>query len=299
MSDFLLAKTQNCRIASPDEERASDHLPIRTHLCLQLDPENNCNDQSIPTMTPRKMYPRVKWDIAGQVQAYKNSVHTTLDAITSDFAKLEQIKDSAEAESAINHCYSLMCSSIHQACEAISCKSGTPNKKTPRHVPWWTRECTITQDRMRFWRSLWIQSGRNRNTHVFHVYKYTKKLYRNARRDAITNLCTSRFNMLSKLFKSGNSKKFWNFISSNKEKCSNSGNISLNTLANFFKDKFSADKKESQEVVAMRTEVDTKYCAMKDKIQEVAPFTYAGVQRFIKKLNVEDLQGMTVFQLNT
>jgi hypothetical protein len=123
---------------------------------------------------------------------------------------------------------------------------------------------------------------RRRDCEVFYSYKFAKKAYRNARNQAVKNVLNNKFNTLSRLFKSGNTKKFWNCIRQCKDSHDITGDISLNTLRDFFEAKFMANRPQS--VQALEKEVHQRYESMKFVKMSISPFNPSRVTRFIKKL---------------
>ena len=136
-----------------------------------------------------------------------NCSRHALSKLRPEFSKLDSVVNANDAMDMVTKCTNLITDALHESSKNTACDI-KPNNKGPRRVPWWTSECTQARDRTRFWRTLWIQIGRRRDCQVFYIYKYAKKTYRHVRTMAIKNILNNKFNTLSRLFKSGNTKKF-------------------------------------------------------------------------------------------
>ena len=284
---YLLPNVQNCIIIPHNEERMSDHLPVRTTLNLQIDVsiihEQN-GAEEMQNLTYCKSLPRINWEDNKLKHLYSLATANLLPMVGQHLHCLDNIKDANEAQLAVDKGCLEITNALHKASETFSTPKSPCNRKS-KSVPWWTNDCSSARDRMRFWRKLWIQSGQCRVGHTFEVYKWTKKLYRRARHSAVQNLITSKFNTLTKLFKSGNSKKFWNGIRDSKNKFIPSGHVKIDSLRDFFMGKFSENAEDHPEYVRhAKSEVQQRYNSMKNCISPISPFTPKRVIGLIKKL---------------
>jgi hypothetical protein len=91
--------------------------------------------------------------------------------------------------------------------------------------------------------------------------------------------------MLTRLFRQGNSKKFWNKIRNMKDIHSNAGDISINTLRNHFSAKFQEHPCNwSETIKMMNSEVSRQYASQKDRHLPCAPFGPLKMMRLIDRL---------------
>ena len=280
----FLESILSCTILPEDDERASDHLPLRTCIDVTLSLNVTQGTGKPETASRAKIFPRLNWDCADQVFAYQTSISHSLNAIQDQFAELEHLQNASQAQRAVDRCYALLTKAIHDACDSINPRRKT-NTPGPRRVPWWSEDCTQARNRMRFWRSIWLQTGQDRTCHAFSVYKFAKKVYRKVRRDSVTRLCTNKFNTLTKLFQHGNKKKFWNGIRSYKEKHDVCGEVELSSLQNHFQTKFSGNSTAiSDDIKTMTTAVNSKFADIKECVFPIRPFTAPRITRLIRRL---------------
>ena len=208
ISAYGIRDVHECRIISDEDEWASDHFPIRTRYCLPASSTIRTELQSDDTPVPR--YPRIEWDNPHVKQMYSSAINKTLCEKQFFKAKLDEVESAPDAQKFVDDQCEHLVQTMHNACDVIQTSNNDKKRSKPRKVPWWSNNCTIARDRTRFWRHLWLKSDKNRNCHVYNVYKHTKNLYRIARRNAVNNFHQSNFKLLSNLFKSGNCKQFWN-----------------------------------------------------------------------------------------
>ena len=279
---------KNCKIDNCNWAGISDHLPIRLTYQLHLDACVS-DIQSVKTekiqVCPK--YPKINWDNPKCRQMYvghlKNVISTSMmNDIICNFRNFSKMSNEGH-QNAVNVVCDKLISVIHDAC--INNKSANHNVKAKR-VPWWSHDCTVARDRTRFWRSMWLKCNKDRNCHVFHVYKHVKKLYRSARRNAVKEFQQKSFHNLFNIFKSGNPKKFWNTIRAMKDRrTSNSNNLQIHQLYDFFADKFSASSSHKTQVISeAEDEVTSKFSQIQSKVFNKQPFTPGRIRKFIKKL---------------
>ena len=138
ISKFALDKIKNCQILPHDDSRESDHIPIRTSICLQLDPNvdqvHNVNSQDVILC---KVYPKINWENENERLSYTNCLTHALSKLSPEFSKLDNVIDIDDAKNSVNKCMNLVHDAIHETCKNIA-NGSSPNVKRPRRVPWWT-----------------------------------------------------------------------------------------------------------------------------------------------------------------
>ena len=285
VSNYSDLNVTKCYIVNEDTEWASDHLPIRTQYNISL-PEtlhHSSTDFCEHTSPPR--FARVDWEKVQTSIDYQNYINQDFHDLSDFHSQKDNIDNCDNAQCFVDKYYDVMVKSMHKSCTLINvCNSQSKSKH--RRVPWWSSDCTIARDKVQFWRYLWIKCDRNRHSNVFHTYKFVKKVYRNVRRQALSNFHRSNFNIISSLFKYGNSKKFWKRVL--RSKASNDINfheININSLTDVFEKKFSSSNQPKSEVVKdAEAFVNDKYNDLKDTVYQKCRFSTNVIVKFIKKL---------------
>ena len=284
VSSYSLENVSNCKIVCEDIDWASDHLPIRTQYKIYL---TNSSDHQ-PTGTAQETsaapkFTRIDWENPQNLYDYQKYINEDLYNLCDFYLEKDNITNCETAQCFIDKYYNLIVKTIHKSCTTI--KSNISQNR-PKRVPWWSNDCTIARDKVRFWRFLWIKCDKNRNNYVFRTYKYVKKIYRNVRRQAISMFHRNNFNLLSNLFKHGNSKKFWSRV----RRCKASGDlncndIGINSLKNFFEDKFTLNNQcHNATIDNAEASVRYKYSGLKQNIYQMSRFNSNIIVKFIKKL---------------
>ena len=241
MSQYMANCVSDCKIVF-DDLQTSDHLPIRTNVELEVEIDvhvGSCKSDGSSNDAVR-VCPIVNWDNRDVSKKYSELMEKALKA--ESFHYLDGITKVDEAQVMVDRGCAVLTDAIHRCSQAVS--SRPPKSYSGgrgRQVHWWTSDCTQARDRCRFWRKLWILNNRIRCGYVYQIYKSTKKVYRNVRRSTIKHQLYSKFHVMSKLFKQGNSKKFWNQIRASKDRFVNCGEISLHHLKKHFTEKFQED----------------------------------------------------------
>lgn len=214
-----------------------------------------------------------------------------LGGCTELACSLSNVCDGNIAQSIVNTCCDKLVDAIHRSSSMTVARSSHDQghgKKQLRRTPWWSPLCTVARDRCRFWRCLWLQNNREKNCCIYEIYKFTKKVYRNARREAFRNHQQSNFANLTNLFKYGNSKKFWNAVRAQKNntQCSND-DIDIDSLHKYYAEKFSdCTNIKSDTVVAAEEAVYNNYINTKSVLMSRKMFCINRVCKYIKKLKM-------------
>ena len=286
VSKHVIDNVSECNIAFEDWTEISDHLPIRTKYTVTIGSQTN--DQ--PSSDDCKDYPkyqRINWDIPTQRLDYMKHVNSLFNAeYDRTINALSKCIDTLQTQNCIDSAFDVIVDVIHNASKVV-CGPPSVKRKHGKRVPWWSQDCTVARDRARFWRSLWVKCNRDKLCHVFSVYKYVKKTYRNVRRQALKEYHQNGFKRLFSIFNTNNPKKFWNTVRAMKSRReSSSHHIQTPTLFNYFVEKFSetpVDAKSSS-ILSTEEEVIGYFNNLEHSISSKQPFTGNRVRKFIKKL---------------
>ena len=281
ISSYSLNNVNKCNIICEDIEWASDHLPLRTQYDLLVTDECT-RPQHVLECTNR--YPRMNWDKVDTPREYQKHINEEICDTSDFYRQMRNISDCISAEKFVNSYPDLLTHAMHNSCSTLNEKKA--QKPKCRRVPWWSQDCTIARDKTRFWRKLWLKCDKNRHTQVFNIYKYVKKIYRNVRRKTMLNFHRHNFDIITDLFKHGDSKKFWNRVRRSKTAGNfNNDDINVNSLRDFFIDKFSVNERDLPlNVMKAETFVKNKYCNLKNVVYKSARFSTHNVVKFIRKL---------------
>ena len=283
LSKYASDIVKDCTIVVDEWQDVSDHLPIRFSVSLSVDNYQVDASSASSMCTMVRKYPRVDWDNLQVRERYAQNLNVHLADLTDNVCSPVCNIDGAQEK--VNLWCQKVIDVIHDSCSFSSTQSCTTNIKRKR-VPWWSPQCKIARDRTRFWRSLWCESGKRKDCHIYVVYKFVKKVYRNARRDALRSHHQNQFNNLTKIFKYGNSKKFWNAIRAQKNVQSNE-NISIDVLHKYFVNKFSNSCSiKSETILHAEDSVQRHYDNVKNVNSCSTPFSGSKVRLYIKKLKL-------------
>ena len=285
VSSYSCQNVTKSQIVSNDTEWASDHLPLRTQYRLCVNNFNNCPSINLQEDTEQAVrFPRVNWEKEGVRNEYQQHINQEIGDVKDFNNQLANIADCKGAEKFVNSYLDLLVNTMHNSCKNMNERKTHMPKG--RRVPWWSNDCTIARDKTRFWHKLWIKCDRSRNTQVFYIYKHVKKVYRNVRRKTMYTFHRRNFDVLTDLFKHGDSKKFWNRVRISKARGnSNSSDIDITSLRGFFTEKFSTcNSPKSQSVNHAESFVKDKYCTLKNTVYRSKRFNTSVILKFIKKL---------------
>jgi exonuclease III len=286
ISKYLSDSVLDCKIVDNcNWVDVSDHLPIRTKVQIQVDSSVNPSDTNFKDTTVCPKYPKVNWKNPVLRQHYANYVNDALNSqLNGQLSDLCCLKNVIQIQNSVNVLCDKLTAIMHEACKP-NCNSGK-GRQNGKRVPWWSYNCTVARDRTRFWRSMWLKCNKDRNCHVFYVYKHVKKLYRSARRNALKDFQQRSFQNLFNIFRSGNPQKFWNTVRAMKDRrVCNTKNINLSQFYDFFADKFSNNSGfKSPVIVEAEDDVSGKFSEIQSLTINKQPFTPNRIRKFIKKL---------------
>ncbi len=281
---YVFDNLVNCKIVenTVDHEWSSDHLPIRTEYKLTLEASDSANvDVSHLNNVPKFL--NVKWDDDHIRLNYEHYVVSGLQNVP--WSHINEISPE-DAQGYVDK----QCDTLIQIMLDSSEKS-MPQRESNyqgvhKKVPWWNYDCTVARDRMRFWRNLWWMCDKVRHGVVYNCYKNTKKLYRQIRRQAISNMHQSRYDLITNLFSCKTSKQFWNRVRMSKDKTTQSADkIDIITLANFYKEKFSEQNRQKTDTIKQaELDVMRKYDDIQSQVDTNYVFSTEKVVKYIQKL---------------
>ena len=249
----LIERLSDCKIICHDDIIASDHFPLKTSYNMPVAPQpmNNKHESDLI-----QNFPKMNWENESVRNTYQQKLS---QALSQRQLRCNGVVNRTDAQYSVNKNCKELISLIHNVCAQIS--TANRQRKKGRRLPWWSNSCSIARDRMRFWRGLWTQSGKDRNSSSFKCYKLAKKQYRDARRASITKFNSENNKLLKNLFRHGNSKKFWNKVRQLKRNDnSNCNDIDIQTLKDFFQDRFCENRGFDETPLRLaKTETDNKY----------------------------------------
>ena len=287
VSQHATASIRKCEICSNDVDWHSDHLPLRTNFEISVQTNKGRSPHDTSRSIPK--FRRPKWEKTQVQKTYSESLKSFLSE--SSFPPLVST-NRAEAQSSIDSMYDRLVEAMHNAGSSASDSERPASNNYQRRQPWWSEDCKIARDRTRFWRQLWVINGRDRTTQVFQIYKYNKKIYRNARRNAVRTFHKDNFTKLSNIFNSGNSRSFWNKVRKLKvPKDAVTDEIDTPSLKNFFQDKFKKSVGNNT-VSEYEANVQRIFSMLKDKIYGNSFFNKDSIVKYILKLKKGRAPGM-------
>ena len=135
-----------------------------------------------------------------------------------------------------NNLYMRLCETLHHSVKA--CSSSIFTSKRGRKK-WWTDDCTDARRHNRLFHYIWKSCGRPSDGNVYECYKLTRKEFRRCCRRAVNDRSKQTYKLIEKLYKEKTPAKMWNVIRKTKSSNENTDGISLDTLVDHFKQKFS------------------------------------------------------------
>ncbi len=132
------------------DEWTSDHLHIRTTYCLSLSGLENGGTPFDTETQKTNRYPFVKLDDKAVQVEYEHKIATALENLPN--IDMTAIHNSSEAKRLVNMQCNKLNHIIHNASESVMFEKPDNYRGRHRRVPWWSTECTVARDRMRFWK---------------------------------------------------------------------------------------------------------------------------------------------------
>ena len=211
-----------------------------------------------------------------------------------------QIEDKTQARDYANRLCCDLNSCMHEAVRKCVPSKDTVYSETRSgrsKKSWWSSECRTARNRNRLYFYLWKCAGRASSGQTYECYKYARKVYKRTCRYSFKSQEQKRFSMLDNLCSRKQSKLLWNKIRQTKktDKSQDFSHIEINSLENYFSEKFCKPTSETELTVHASKKVTDKYNSIKNKIQEVHVSEYF-VRSAINKLNngcASGLDGIT------
>ena len=278
INEYLCDMILDCKIISQHEDNLSDHLPLSTMLALSV---SIPIDQSCPKKyESSKIFPKPNWQDLSFQEKYKvkvcsaiNSVPLTdIDSISSD-----------QALDYVNDLYNTLCDKMHTSVkQCIDIKHG--KRPIRKRNSWWNQECTVTRNSNRLFHYIWKSCGRPSSGTVYDTYKSARKAYRQCCRRAVKNLSETKYKLLNNLRSSGTG-KIWNAIRKLKNKRTSQDGISLDTLEDHFRQKFSNNTPNTVYISHSKRKVLEKHNELRDtKSFHLVTVPVYLIRRYINKL---------------
>ena len=237
--NFVVVKDDGCS--------NSDHLPVRCELLLDIGQSapsvdgSTDGDMTQSTHMKQSTYVKPKWTDPLFVATYTHNLRQELSKIPP----LEPHRvDRANAQCVIDLHTNLINRAMHSATRA-GLSLVTPRGKTKRRVHWWTSDCTMARNRTRLFFHIWKELGRPK-------YGAARKAYNKTTcRSAVNSVVHTNHRKLSRILACKRTGQFWNEVNraniaaNERQEC----NISLDTLEEYFRDKFDVKEDQNSELV--------------------------------------------------
>ena len=181
-------------------------------------------------------FQRTNWDCDKFKTRYRNNLMELLKDVP--IQDVRDIKTVPEAKVYVNDVSQKLAEIMHQSCEKSEMQNPEQNVRKYQNS-WWSEDCTLAKQKNKFWFTIWCKNGRPREGHVYACYKKAKYKYRKICRQAVNKSSRHKYNLISHLRSASNKKQFWNRINKLRKAPQYKSGITLNTLTDHFKNKFS------------------------------------------------------------
>ena len=222
-------------------------------------------------------YIRGNWQIEKFCRAYQEELENQLtDVVMLDVSEVNKLN----AQIKVNNMYNELCDVMHSATRKC-CNQYLTTEKSHRKN-WWNKDCLRARNRNRLFFCIWKSLGRPSQGEAYKCYMESRRAYRRVCRNAVNNKINNKFQLINKLYKQHNSKKLWNVIRRCKKSDTCTDAIDLNTLKDYFSNKFASASPNSfqKEADAEVTAHYERLCATPSSLI----MTNYNVQKFIKLL---------------
>jgi hypothetical protein len=229
-------------------------------------------------------FPRVDWSDSTQCQLFATYVEAT--ATTLPQVDIDSVLDHESARIKIDIMCDTMKTAVHKAAQLVHNHRQSSYRGRHKKKHWWNSDCLYNRDRQRFWFRLWKAAGKPRTGHVYSCYKLAKKSFRKVCRQAVNNGMTQTFQQLDLLRGHRNMNKFWNLV--RRSKCtsgSTTSDIKLDTLHDYFDEKFAYDSNDASDTVRYASkQVNERYEEVKSQVKSDFVITPAMLTTYIDRL---------------
>ena len=277
ISEYAIDYLQKCSTMLPEAGNVSDHLPLTITVDIRtpkLKPEANFPE-------PR-VFPRPAWTDPGFKTSYILEVKKALR--NPPFRNLQSYS-ADEVKQYINQLCDGLCTTLHQ-CVETCLQQQTRNKKC-KSKPWWNTECFKAKQRNSVFYQIWKECGRPTSGLVFDNYKCAKSNYRKVCRLAMNDQIKLSQHTIGTLFHTNKPSQMWNLIRKIKSKPVCNDAISMETLFDFFKNKFSALSTTESEIHRAEQRTNEKYTKLSQNCnitKSGASISLYSIKRYIKML---------------
>ena len=255
----------------------------------------------------RKVFPRAIWSDPNFQIMYGTEVKNALSNVC--FSDVQNLSMDG-VKKYINKLCDDLCSLLHRC--VSKCLEVIPQKRKHNSKSWWNTDCFKAKQRNYLFYHIWIECGRPLSGTVFENYKLAKKQYRKICRLAMNNKTILSQQTIGKLFHANKPAQMWNLIRRAKPKSDCNDAISMDTLCQYFSDKFAAPSFCSEELNDADRKIREKYnklcnnCESRNPNAKTTAISVHKIEKYIKKLNNNcspGLDGITgehlKFALNT
>ena len=273
VSDHLSQHIKQCLIYSDSCDNASDHLAVNIVLQIPMELRRSTDDKSIKS----PQYIRGNWQNEKFCRAYQEELENQLtDVVMLDVSEVNKLN----AQIKVNNMYNELCDVMHSATRKCCNQYRTIEKSHRKN--WWNKDCLRARNQNRLFFYIWKSLGRPSQGEAYKCYMESRRAYRRVCRNAVNNKINNKFQLINKLYKQHNSKKLWNVIRGCKKSDTCTDAIDLNTLKDYFSNKFASASPNSfqKEADAEVTAHYERLCATPSSLI----MTNYNVQKFIKLL---------------
>ena len=280
---YLLNKIVKCSVLHDCEDNVSDHLAISAQLQISVPLQSATENWS-----PAPAFPQGNWDNLQFQCKYSAETTKALDNIpVVDISSISHM----DAKDTINKLCNTLCSTLHKCVQG--CLPNHSPKKKPLGKSWWNHDCTITKQRNRLFHLIWKESGRPVSGLIYECYKATKKNFRRACRLALSAKAKLCYSTIDKLHKAKDSRRMWNVIKHAKSTPLGSDGINLESLSDYYCEKFAAKPHTSPVITASQSLVCEKYKKLTSgTVKPTILLSEQLIRRYIKRLKNNTAPGL-------
>ena len=201
-------------------------------------------------------FPRTHWNNQTFCDLYCDEVNRNFQTLA-----LPDInsRNKENAKDRINNLCNNICDILHIRVRASLQQFGTVKK--PRHNKrWWNADCVKAKKRNKLFHKIWKESQKPKKGLIYENYKYAKKCYRKACKQAVNQHSNRSVININKLFKAKKAAEMWKLIRKTKPREQiNKDATSMDALKIYFESKFAKSDRTSDYIKSSEVRVAKKY----------------------------------------
>jgi hypothetical protein len=171
--------------------------------------------------------------------------------------------DKSNASATVNNLYEQLCTAMHDCVKSTRSNPKSGGKK--RH--WWNQDCNIARDRNRLFHHIWKSCGRPSHGTVYNCYRDSRKVFRRCCCLAVYSKTKQTARLISRLHQEGKPNNLWKLIRKSKQHKQSENIIGIQKFVDFFSDKFSECKNETEFNTHIKDDVQSKVDILTEKSQ--------------------------------